>query len=82
MEYVGYNKYPRYGPNTTTKQNNPELLIKAIKNIKQMLSPNGTIIATMPLGFNKYLDSLIENQDTGFSEVYFYKRISKDNKWE
>lgn len=81
LEHVGWDEYSRYGDNATIKHNDQKLLLKAIKNIKQMLNPNGTIIATMPLGFNNYLDSLIESQESGFSEVYFLRRISKDNKW-
>jgi hypothetical protein len=81
LEHVGWDEYARYGNNTTANHKDPELLLTAISNLKRILNKNGTIIATMPLGFNIYLDSLIESQKTGFSEVYFLKRISKDNKW-
>ncbi|MEM0465197.1 MAG: hypothetical protein QXW97_00675 [Candidatus Pacearchaeota archaeon] len=63
-------------------ENNPEKIISAIKNIKQILKKNGIFVATMPLGYNKYMDKLIFNKKIDFDEIYFMKRISRKNKWK
>ncbi|MCK6541063.1 hypothetical protein L6Q79_00115 [bacterium] len=81
LEHVGWDEYSRYG-DITSNHNDPKQLLRAIDNMKQMLSPMGTIVATMPLGFNSYLDSLIGRNKLGFSEEYFMKRISEDNEWK
>ena len=81
LEHVGWDEYSRYGDESTNEKNNPKLLLKAIAVLKEMLNEGGIMIATMPLGFNSYLDSLIKDGNLGFSEISFLKRISKDNEW-
>ncbi len=70
LEHVGFDD-----------ENNPEKIIRVIENMKSWLNKNGKIIATMPLGYNKFMDNLIFNGNLGFSKIYFMKRINKNNKW-
>ncbi|MFA6008075.1 MAG: glycosyltransferase [Candidatus Shapirobacteria bacterium] len=55
--------------------------IFVLNRVKKVLNPDGHMIITLPLGFNKYLDLFLKNNPDFFSETYFLKRISKDNKW-
>jgi hypothetical protein len=71
LEHVGYDD-----------TNNPEKISRAIDAMKCWLNKNGKIIATMPLGYNKYMDKLIFSGKLGFDKMYFMKRISKKNKWK
>jgi hypothetical protein len=40
------------------------------------------MIVTLPLGYNSYVDRLLEENKINFTERYCLKRISKDNKWK
>lgn len=57
-------------------------IIQALKNLKTMLSPNGKIVFTIPLGYNPYMDDLIIHEKLNLDEQYYLRRISKDNLWE
>jgi hypothetical protein len=71
LEHVGWDE-PR---KDSTK------IPKAIKNLRGMLTKNGKLVFTMPLGYNKFLDSALRNNKLRFSHIYYMKRVSKDNKW-
>ncbi len=72
LEHVGWDEQPR----------EKDKFLKAMTNLKRLLKDSGLLVATMPLGYNPFLDQLIQEQQTGFSEVYFLKRISRNNQWE
>lgn len=57
-------------------------IIQAVKNLKKLLSPNGKIIFTIPLGYNPYMDDIIAKKQLNLNEQHFLKRVSKDNLWE
>lgn len=57
-------------------------IIQAFRNLRTMLSRNGKIIFTIPLGYNPYMDDIISNGKLNLDEQYFLKRISKDNLWK
>lgn len=57
-------------------------IIHALKNLKTMLSRNGKIIFTVPLGYNPYMDDIIAHGQLNVDEQHFLKRISKDNLWK
>jgi len=48
--------------------------------LKKCLSSQGKIIITFPLGYNHFLDGL-NKKSIGFKEIFYLKRISKDNRW-
>lgn len=57
-------------------------ILNMISNLKKnCLKKNGQIIFTIPVGWNFNLDQLIKTNKIKFSEVYYFKRISWDNKW-
>jgi len=41
----------------------------------------GQIIVTFPLGQNNQLDKLLKDRELHFTDQYYLKRISKDNRW-
>ena len=61
--------------------NEPEKIIAAINKMKTWLNKNGKMIATMPLGYNLYMDGLIFSNNLGFNKMYFMKRINRKNRW-
>jgi len=70
IEHVGWDEKPK----------EPQKVLKAIENLKKCLSSQGKIIITFPLGYNHFLDGL-NKKSIGFKEIFYLKRISKDNRW-
>lgn len=52
--------------------------LKAIRNLVSVLLPSGKIVATVPLGFNSAMDSLV-GDEAFFSRRFFMKRISRES---
>ena len=57
-------------------------IIQALNNLRSILSSNGKIIFTVPLGYNSNMDDLIIHEKLNLNEKYYLKRISKDNLWK
>lgn len=73
LEHVGWDEEIR----------DPEKIPVAIKNLREnCLAPGGTMLVTLPLGYNDYFDEYLKNGGDIFSEKYFLKRVSADNKWK
>ncbi len=72
LEHVGWDEEPQ--------QKNK--IAYAIKNLKKLVKPNGTIAITIPMGHNLYMDDLIKKGKDGFKEKYFLKRVSMQNIWK
>lgn len=53
----------------------------AINAMKRLLSKDGLIVATIPLGYNNYLDDLIFSDNYHHGETYFLKRLNQKNDW-
>jgi hypothetical protein len=58
----------------------PGKIPSVIKNLKRHLSPNGILLVTMPVGYNSFLDALVEKEKLGLA-MYFMKRVSSQNEW-
>lgn len=71
LEHVGWDETPR----------TPEKILMAIEHLKGLLVPGGELLATMPIAYNSYLDQIIREKRTGFSEVKFLIRTSANNQW-
>ena len=54
---------------------------RAILKIIDLLNSSGTAIITVPLGYNPEIDSIIMNDEIGFTKKYFLKRVSRLNLW-
>lgn len=72
MEHVGWDETPR----------DPEKIPRALENLStKCLASGGEIVVTLPIGYNTYLDKLLKEDKIQFTEQYYLKRISDDNKW-
>lgn len=56
--------------------------LKATKKLIDMLSENGSLLITVPLGYNQEIDEMLKERKINFTEMYFMKRVSKWNYWE
>jgi hypothetical protein len=72
LEHVGWDEKPR----DDTK------IPLAIENMRNLVSSRGgTIIITVPLGYNPTLDKLLKDGTIQFSRQHHLIRISKGNEW-
>jgi hypothetical protein len=75
LEHVGWDER-----NPSEKLNDRNKIPLAIDNLKKMLTPQGALIFTVPLGYNPILDEYIKTGKIDLQKKFFLKRISK-NKW-
>ena len=54
---------------------------RAVDRMAGMLAPGGTLLVTVPLGYNESLDADLLEGTIAFDELRFLKRISADNRW-
>jgi len=72
LEHVGWDEQPR----------EPDKLLRTIEHLKERsLAVGGTMMTSLPLGYNTYFDGLLENGRSPFTTQHFLKRISKKNYW-
>lgn len=71
LEHVGWDESPK----------NPEKILDALENLKKCLPPGGKLVVTFPLGYNDMLEKYLEIGKIKFNKNYYFKRISKSNKW-
>lgn len=84
LEHIGFNEQVGLGElvKSDEEEDNNKIL-EAINNLKNnCLRPNGKIIATVPLGYNKKMDKKLFDNKLGFDELFFLKRVSKSNEWK
>jgi hypothetical protein len=72
LEHVGWDENPR----------DDMKILRAIENLKTLIaSGGGTIIITLPLGYNSALDKLMKDGVIRFTKRYHLLRISRGNEW-
>lgn len=71
LEHVGWDETPR----------EPEKIVRAISQLKDLLKDGGELLVTIPLGYNSYADELIRLGRTGLKEIQYLKRITANNQW-
>ena len=71
LEHVGFDEQPK----DSTK------ILRSIENLISLLEIGGKIIITLPLGYNLEMDKMISESKIPFTEVFYMKRVSKDNQW-
>lgn len=71
LEHVGWDEIPK----------EPLKILSAIKNMIDLLEPGGKIVVTLPLDYNPAMDRLIKESKIHFTQAYYMKRISSDNRW-
>lgn len=78
LEHVGWDEIPQKGAD---KINVPDKPLRAVDSLKWHLNPKGLLVFTFPFGANPNLDYLIKNKKIEFSQVFYMKRTSKDDRW-
>jgi hypothetical protein len=72
LEHVGWDEEIR----------NPMKIVTAVRNLTEnCLLPGGCMLVTLPLGYHTYFDEQLESGANFFTEKYFLKRFSAENKW-
>jgi SAM-dependent methyltransferase len=72
LEHVGWDEQPR----------EPAKLLQAIEHLRnRCLAPDGQIVVSLPVGYNKFFDGLLRDGKSPFTTQHFLKRISKRNYW-
>jgi hypothetical protein len=64
----------------------PTKIMKAMENLKKILSPDGIILIFHGLGENKEMDDLLMTGKLEFSQIFYLMKISKyqwaEAKWD
>ena len=71
IEHVGWDEEPR----------RPEKVVSAFRKLRAMLAPTGTAMATVPVGYNRFLDDRLREGEIDCSEIRCLKRTSDANEW-
>lgn len=72
LEHVGWDEQPQ----------EPAKLLQAIEYLRSTcLAPGGSLIASLPIGYNRYFDDLLNSGRSPFTTQHFLKRVSKQNYW-
>lgn len=71
LEHIGWDEMPRV----------ERKYVSAIEKMKHLLSANGKLLATIPLGYNPIIDQDLFNEKLGCNQVYYFKRLTTDT-WQ
>jgi hypothetical protein len=71
LEHVGWDEEPR----------DPEKFLRAVEHLATLLAPGGTLLVTLPLGYNPEVDRFLADGRVPFTSVGYLKRDSRDNVW-
>ena len=70
LEHVGYDEKPRDGVKA----------VRAVKHLRGLLAPDGTMLATIPLGYNRDLDDALRDGSLGARVTYLGRK--SELRWE
>ena len=72
LEHVGWDEQPQ----------EPAKLLQAIEHLRSTcLAPGGSLVASLPVGYNKFFDGLLRDGKSPFTTQHLLKRISTQNYW-
>ncbi|MBU4351201.1 class I SAM-dependent methyltransferase [Patescibacteria group bacterium] len=72
IEHIGDDENPKQ----------PQKSLAALENLKTLVSPQGKIVITFPLGYNQELDKMFRQECLGLTKSFCLKRVSPFNKWQ
>lgn len=72
LEHVGWDEYPR----------DPEKVLTALNHLFTLLKKDGQLVFTVPLGYNHDLDTLLRASKIGLTQQFYFKRLTKSNRWQ
>ncbi len=82
IEHIGFNEDVGAGEKPENHTDNDKTMDVVNNLIQNCLNINGLLILTAPLGYNKEMDKRLFETNLGLNEVYFFKRVSRLNKWK
>lgn len=71
LEHVGFDESPR----------NPDKLGRALEVLRACVAPGGTLLVTLPLGYNPWVDVGVARDELGFDKAIYLKRVTRGNDW-
>ncbi len=71
IEHVGWDETPR----------DPDKIPRALANLQKCLAPGGSLVVSLPIGYNEFLDDLLRSRKLHFSSEHYLKRVSWGNDW-
>jgi SAM-dependent methyltransferase len=71
LEHVGWDEEPR----------DPPKFRRAVANLTSLLAPGGTLLITLPVGYNSEVDTVLRERALPFTTLGFLKRATPDNIW-
>ena len=72
LEHVGWDEQPQ----------DPAKLLQAIAHLRSTcLASGGSLVASLPVGYNKFFDGLLRDGKSPFTTQHLLKRISTQNYW-
>jgi len=71
LEHVGFDEDVR----------DPDKPRRAVDRMASVLAPGGTLLVTVPLGYNASLDGDLRAGRIAFDQLRYLKRVSADNRW-
>ncbi len=71
LEHVGYDETPK----------DTEKVLRAFDNLRNLLAAKGTLVVTLPIGYNPNLDLLLSQEKVPFTQQICLKLVTKSNKW-
>jgi len=71
LEHVGWDEVPK----------DQSRVLRAFENLRSLLTPEGKLVVTIPLGYNPSLDRMIREGRIPFAEKVYLKRNSRRNIW-
>jgi SAM-dependent methyltransferase len=71
LEHVGFDEEPK----------DPGKPLRAVANLHRLLVPGGTLLVTIPLGYNPDMDRLLDEGAFGWTEQRQLVRVDDDNRW-
>lgn len=78
LEHVGWDE-SLYGKSC---KNNKNYFLKTLKHLQSLLTDQGSIIFSVPLGYNPYVDLYITKMHDYFDDLYFMQRSPIINRWK
>ena len=72
LEHVGWD----YSEDVESRK-----ILAAVDHLGELLTENGRLLVTLPIGYNPHLDELLRNGDLRFDRLLAMERISRDNRW-
>lgn len=72
VEHVGFDEDPK----------EPRKVSMAMDRLRGLLAPGGTMVVTVPLGYNPEIDRLVEQEWPAIADIYYMMKTSRWNDWE